>query len=331
MGAPAVKLSYRGAAASLELAALHNKGSIVTAVAAPVGGAAEEAPPPPPPPHELVTVGGGRWGAGGARRSKVAPAPPTDQALAAGGAAAAAAPGAAAAAASTAVVRAAPPAAAGALDLGRWGDDDLDLREIIERLEAHAEVRAAAAAAAAVPRCPLASFRTLAHSPQGIRGGFASQSADTASLLAAVHAEADAIKRLLVRASFEHAAIASSGVDDGTRRHNVAAALSTELQARASHDRHVTQLETELLAAVFTLAEDVAPGPDPVAAGIVEQASGGEGRRVALVVGDSWFCCLLGEVAVPSTLSCRTLHLRLHHAHLQSVTPSSRSCAAAKR
>ena len=149
-----------------------------------------------------------------------------------------------------------------ALDLDRWDDDDLDLREIIERLEAHAAT---------------------------MKRGFSVQSSETRTLMTAVRAEAEAIKRLLARSAFEQTVLSGAAEDEVKRMGNVSRAVSEELAARAAYDRRLTGMENDIMAALFSLLATLSPGPDAVAATLVTQlkaVAAGEEAALAATIRD---------------------------------------------
>jgi hypothetical protein len=117
-----------------------------------------------------------------------------------------------------------------------WDKDDLGLQEIIERLEKHAD---------------------------DIAQGFAGQSSVTKALAAAVHGEADAVKRIISRSNFAFSTSMSTirGVGGEPERRKAACAqLAEELNARRASDRSIEQAEVELLSSLEELSAAVTGG-----------------------------------------------------------------------
>ena len=140
-----------------------------------------------------------------------------------------------------------------ALDLERWDDDDIILREIVERLE---------------------------HHRSAIDTGFGRQARGTTGLLAALREEAETLKRMLARSSFERDVAAAASRDDDERRATVASAVADELSARALFDRRLQNAENELANALAASRGLVEPGPDVLADSAVEEMREGKATSV---------------------------------------------------
>ena len=137
-------------------------------------------------------------------------------------------------------------AAAGGKELDRWDAEDLDLREIVERLEHHHDV---------------------------YNKAFDRQSEHTASLLKELHDEADTIKRLLATAAVEQTAAVSTtgGTGTNTQQAGLLRRIEAELAARSLHDRNMARHEDSILAALNLLIECLEDGPRVVSDTIVTE------------------------------------------------------------
>lgn len=133
------------------------------------------------------------------------------------------------------------------LDLARWDVDDLDLAEVIERVEQHAGT---------------------------MHAGFVAQSKQSDSLMSALQEEAAALKRMLARAQAEQKASDATG-SAAAQQEQQATALLTELRRSAGFDASNTALETELMAALLELTEFLQPGEESIADDVVTEMRDG--------------------------------------------------------
>lgn len=142
---------------------------------------------------------------------------------------------------------------ASALDLERWDDDDLILREIVERLE---------------------------HHRSAIDTGFGRQARGTSGLLVALRQEAETLKRMLARSSFERDVAAAASRDDDERRATVARAVADELSARALFDRRLQNAENDLATALAVARNQLEPGVDSITEAAVDEMQTGKATKL---------------------------------------------------
>jgi hypothetical protein len=135
------------------------------------------------------------------------------------------------------------------MDLDRWDDDDLDLREIIERLEVHAAI---------------------------IDQGFVDRTIDSEQLWQTIQTEAADIKRLLSKAVYENRYLINGS--EGTKDHATIERLGTdivqELTNRSAFDIGFTDLEKALMSSISALSTLLVHGVDAVSQQLAAQLKG---------------------------------------------------------